>query len=76
MKKKKTSNPNRKWQELWSSKYTWSEGEFINEILVAVICTICIVVEGRKKSIVSKNDTSLNIKEKEHVMLMGIRSLI
>lgn len=54
--KRKELDPTRMWQESWAAKYTWGKGEFLNGILVAVICVICTSVDGRKKSIVPKND--------------------
>ena len=49
-------NVSRMWQELWLEKYTWNEGDFMNGILVIVICIIYTSINGHKKSIVPKND--------------------
>ena len=44
------------WKNPWLAKYIWNKDDFINDILVALICVRYTSVDGRKKSIVSKND--------------------
>jgi hypothetical protein len=57
-KKRVTSmNVTRRWQEVWSARFTWAEGEFDSSgNLTGVVCVICSKIEGRKKIIVSKGD--------------------
>jgi hypothetical protein len=69
-KKKRTSNaPKRKrqrvvpktvtrrWQEVWSCKFTWAEGEFnAKENLTGIFCQSCTAITCRKKMMVPKGN--------------------
>jgi hypothetical protein len=58
-KKRLTSitNATRRWQEVWSARFTRAEGEFDNfGNLTGVVYVIYNKIEGRKKIIVSKGD--------------------
>jgi hypothetical protein len=47
----------RRWQEVWSCKFTWTEGEFdAKGELTGVVCQSCTAISGRKKMIVPKGD--------------------
>ena len=47
------------WQELWSAKYTLSEEEFVDGILVVVICKSCIMVKGQPQKIALQTNVKL-----------------
>jgi hypothetical protein len=58
-KKRRTSITNmmRRWQEVWSAKFTWAKGEFDSfRNLMGMLCVICSKIDGKKKVIVSKGD--------------------
>jgi hypothetical protein len=47
----------RRWQEVWSCKFTWAEGEFnANGELTRVVCQSCTAITGHKKMMVRKGD--------------------
>jgi hypothetical protein len=47
----------RRWQEVWSCKFTWAEGEFnANSKFTGVVCQCCTTITGRKKMMVPKGD--------------------
>jgi hypothetical protein len=47
----------RRWQEVWSCKFTWAEGEFdAKGNLTGVVFQSCTAITGRKKMMVPKGD--------------------
>jgi hypothetical protein len=62
-KKNATKTITRRWQEVWSCKFTWAEGKFdANGDLVGIVCRSCTEISGRKKILVPKGD---NLKKHE-----------
>jgi hypothetical protein len=56
-KKTTTKTITRRWQEVWSCKFTWAEGEFdAYRDLIGIVCQSCNEISGRKKILVSKGD--------------------
>jgi hypothetical protein len=67
------TNATGRWQEVWSARFTWAEGEFDSfGNLTVVVCVICRKIEGRKKIIVSKGDNLETHEEKRLCVQAGI----
>jgi hypothetical protein len=65
------TNATRRWQEVWSARFTWVKGEFDSSgNLTSVVCMICSKIEGRKKVIISKGD-NLEKHEGKRLSLEG-----
>ena len=65
-----------RWQDVWSVRFTWAEGEFDNfGNLTSVVCVIYSKIEGRKKIIVSKGNNLKKHEGKRLCVHVGVPNL-